>query len=369
MVATEFDNRMMAAAIRYSYRNLGQTGTNPSVTTLLVRNDGDVPVIVGRGITAIGGRPHAETQAIAEAGKLAVGSTAYVTLEPCAHHGSTPPCAEALVAAGVTRVVSATTDPDARVSGRGYQILRDAGIAVETDLLAGPAQYAMAGYLMQRAAGRPHVTLKMALSSDNKIGRAGSGQVFITGPGSSAIAHTQRATSDAILIGVGTALEDNPSLNCRLPGMAARSPTRIVLDSHLRLPLDSALVRSAHEIPLIIATTQLPDSDTYKRLSLAGCVMMACEEDAQGIALPELLDDLAGRGISTVVVEGGARTASSFLKAGLVDRIGLFEGQAEIGPQGLDAPLNPHNMPKGFKLMSTRVFGDDTYREYQRFGA
>lgn len=266
MAASEFDNRMMAAAIRYSYRNLGRTGTNPSVTTLLVRTDSDVPVIVGRGITAIGGRPHAETQAITEAGQLAAGSTAYVTLEPCAHHGSTPPCAEALVAAGVKRVVSATTDPDGRVSGRGYQILRDAGIVVETDVLADQAQYAMAGYLTQRAAGRPHVTLKMALSKDNKIGCTGTGQVMITGPQSSAMAHIQRATCDAILIGIGTALEDNPSLSCRLPGMTDRSPTRIVLDSHLRLPLDSALVRSAHDLPLIVATTQLPDHETYKQL-------------------------------------------------------------------------------------------------------
>ncbi len=366
MVASKFDQRMMAAAIRYSYRNLGRTGTNPSVVTLLVQNEDGVPVIVGRGITAIGGRPHAETAAILEAGKRARGATAYVTLEPCAHHGSTPPCAEALVRAGIARIVCATTDPDVRVSGRGFQILRDAGIEVETDVLAAKAQYAMAGYLMQRRAGRPHVTLKMALSKDARIGLRSAGQVKITGPESNAMVHVMRARSDLILIGIGTALEDDPSLTCRLPGLEDRSPTRLVLDRHLRLPLDSALVRSARDIPLIIATTQMPDNEAYRRLASAGCMMMACEEDDTGIALPELLDDLANRGFSAILVEGGAAIARSFINAALVDRIALYQGPCEIGENGIDAPLNPDEMPKGFVLHSTRIYGKDLCREYER---
>ncbi|MEX3008279.1 bifunctional diaminohydroxyphosphoribosylaminopyrimidine deaminase/5-amino-6-(5-phosphoribosylamino)uracil reductase RibD [Hoeflea sp. TYP-13] len=366
MAVSSFDKRMMAAAIRYSYRNLGRTGTNPSVTTLLVRDDGEVPVIVGRGITAIGGRPHAETEAILEAGDLARGATAYVTLEPCAHHGSTPPCAEALVRDGIRRVVAATTDPDGRVSGQGYKILEDGGIEVEAGVLASDAEYAMAGYLTQRELGRPHVTLKMALSNDGKIGSRGSGQVAITGPESNAVSHVLRATSDVIIVGIGTVLEDDPSLTCRLPGMEDRTPARLVLDRNLRLPLQSALVRSAHDHPVIVATTRLPDDGKYQQLSEAGCLMMACEESDTGIALPELLDDLAGRGYSTVLVEGGAAVARAFLDAHLVDRIRLYVGPGEIGKDGVEAPVDPDNMPSGFELTGTEIYGADRRFEYER---
>lgn len=366
MAITPFDRRMMAAAIRYSYRNLGRTGTNPSVSTLLVRDDGDVPVIVGRGITAIGGRPHAETEAILEAGDLARGATAYVTLEPCAHHASTPPCAEALVRDGIRRVVSATTDPDGRVSGRGYKILEDGGIEVERDIMAHDADRAMAGYMTQRKLGRPHVTLKMALSKDGKIGRRDAGQVAITGPISNDVSHVLRATSDVILVGIGTALEDDPSLTCRLPGMENRSPVRLVLDRHLKLPLDSALVRSAQEHPVIVATTSQPDSDKYRQLAQAGCSMLGCDDSETGIALPELLEDISGRGYSSVLVEGGASVAASFLNAHLVDRIRLYVGPETIGNDGIDAPLSPDNMPSGFDLIGTETFGADKRYEYER---
>lgn len=366
MAISPFDRRMMAAAIRYSYRHLGRTGTNPSVATILVRDDGDVPVIVGRGITAIGGRPHAETEAIKEAGELAIGATAYVTLEPCAHHASTPPCAEALVRDGVRRVVSATTDPDDRVSGRGYKILEDGGIEVERDVLAIEAENAMAGYLTQRKLGRPHVTLKMALSKDGKIGRRDEGQVAITGDVSNAVSHVLRATSDVILVGIGTALQDDPSLTCRLPGMEDRSPVRLILDRHLRLPLDSALVRSAHKHPVIVATTSDPYSEKYRQLADSGCSLLACEETGTGIALPELLEDLSGRGYSSVLVEGGASVAASFLNAHLVDRIRLYVGPQEIGNEGIPAPLSPEAMPSGFSLVDTQTFGTDKRFEYER---
>ena len=366
MAVTSFDRRMMAAAIRYSYRNLGRTGTNPSVSTLLVRDDGDVPVIVGRGTTAIGGRPHAETEAIQEAGDLAKGATAYVTLEPCAHHASTPPCAEALVRDGIKRVVSATTDPDGRVSGRGYKILEDGGIEVEPDVLAPEAEYAMAGYLTQRKFGRPHVTLKLAVSQDGMIGARNRGQVGITGPVSNSASHVMRATSDVILIGIGTALEDDPALTCRLPGMQDRSPARLVLDCNLRLPMDSALVRSAHENPVIVATTQPPDAEKHRQLSQSGCIMLACEQSAGGVALPELLEDLAGRGYSTVLVEGGAAVAAAFLEAHLVDRIRLYVGPGSIGKDGVPAPISPDNMPPGFNLIGTDTFGADLRYEYER---
>lgn len=366
MAVTDLDRRMMAAAIRFSYRHLGRTGTNPSVSTLVVRSVEGKPVIIGRGITARGGRPHAETQAISEAGDLARGATAYVTLEPCAHHGSTPPCAEGLINAGIKRVVAATTDPDSRVSGRGYAMLRDAGIEVEENVLASEAQHALAGYLTQRLRNRPHISLKLALSRDAKIGRPGSGQVAITGAVSADMNHIARATSDAILVGIETVLEDDPSLTCRLPGLERRSPIRIVLDSALRLSLDSALVRSANEIPLIVATTVASDDQRHRRLRDAGCRMMACETDAHGIALPELVDDLAGQGIFSVMVEGGAAVARSFLDAGLVDRISLYEGPMTIGPGGTDAPVSPAKIPEGYALTGTQHFGDDHCRIYER---
>ncbi len=368
MAVTDFDRRMMAAAIRYSYRHLGRTGTNPSVSTLIVQTAGDVPVIVGRGLTALGGRPHAETQAIAEAGDLARGATAYVSLEPCAHHGSTPPCAEGLIRAGIARVVSGTTDPDPRVSGRGYAMLRDAGVVVEEDVLADQARRALAGYLTRRVANRPHISLKLALSRDAKIGRRGAGQVAITGAQSGAMTHIARAASDAILVGIGTVLEDNPSLTCRLPGLENRSPIRVVLDRTLRLPMDSALVRSAVDVPLIVATTTDPDDERYRQLLGAGCRMMACDENAGKIALPEMMDDLAGQGVSTVIVEGGAAVASSFLEAGLVDRVDLYEGPVTIGPDGVDAPVTPARMAKDFTLAGTSQFGDDLLRIYERTG-
>ncbi|MEM9104133.1 MAG: bifunctional diaminohydroxyphosphoribosylaminopyrimidine deaminase/5-amino-6-(5-phosphoribosylamino)uracil reductase RibD [Pseudomonadota bacterium] len=366
MAISEFDRRMMAAAIRYSYRHLGRTGTNPSVATILVRDVGDVPVVVGRGITAIGGRPHAETEAIKEAGDLAKGATAYVTLEPCAHHASTPPCSEALVRDGIKRVVSATTDPDGRVSGRGYKILEDGGVEVEQDVLASDAQYAMAGYLSMRKLSRPHVTLKMALSKDGMIGRRGGGQVAITGPVSNDANHILRATSDVIIVGIGTALEDDPSLTCRLPGLEDRSPVRLVLDRNLRLPLDSTLVRTARDHPVLVATTSLPDHEAYDPLVQAGCSMMACDDSETGIALPELLEDLGGRGYSSVLVEGGATVAESFLQAGLVDRIRLFVGPQPIGEKGVPAPVSPDRMPKEYKLIETQMFAADTRYEFER---
>src|SRR5690606_33021789 len=257
------DRRYMAASIRLSRRNLGLTATNPSVGTLIVR-DG---VVVGRGVTAIGGRPHAEPQALAEAGSLAEGATAYVTLEPCAHHGRTPPCADALVTAGVARVVGAASDPDPRVSGKGYAILREAGIEVVEGVLANEAADLLAGYLTRARLKRPEVTLKLAVSSDGMIGRRGEGQVAITGAVSRRQVHRMRAESDAILIGIGTALADDPELTCRLPGLEARSPARIVLDAALRLPVASKLAAGARQTPVLLASSV--EADGERRAALA----------------------------------------------------------------------------------------------------
>jgi diaminohydroxyphosphoribosylaminopyrimidine deaminase/5-amino-6-(5-phosphoribosylamino)uracil reductase len=216
MAVDALDRRFMAAAIRFARWHQGRTGSNPSVATLIVREIDGAPVIIGRGVTAVGGRPHAEQQALAEAGDSARGATAYVTLEPCAHHGRTPPCAEALVSAGIKRVVAAASDPDDRVSGRGYQILRNAGIEVEEGVLAQEAARDLSGYLTRRVKNRAHVTLKLALSRNGKIGRRDGRQVLITGDISNRQVHALRAQSDVILIGIGTAINDDPLLTCRL---------------------------------------------------------------------------------------------------------------------------------------------------------
>lgn len=366
--ASDLDRRFMAAAIRLSRKHLGLTATNPSVATILVRDDGQGPYVVGSAVTAVGGRPHAEPAALAEAGEKARGATAYVTLEPCAHHGRTPPCAEALVRAGVARVVGAASDPDARVSGRGYVILRAAGIAVVEGVLADEAADVMAGYLTRSVDKRPEVTLKLAISADGMIGRAGEGQVPITGGIARDQVHLMRAEADAILIGSGTALADDPSLTCRLPGLEGRSPARIVLDWSLRLPPASRLAASARAAPVWLAAPV--DADPGRRAALAakGVRFLAVERAEGGIALPELLEDLAETGISTLMVEGGAETARSFLAEGFVDRIALFVGPDRIGAGGVAAPFDPDHIPAGFALGREARFGLDAYREYRRAG-
>lgn len=251
-IAQPEDQRFMAAAIRLSRRHLGRTATNPSVGCVIVR-DG---FIVGRAVTALGGRPHAEPQALAEAGELARGATAYVTLEPCSHHGKTPPCAEALIAYGVSRVVISVTDPDIRVSGRGISMLRNAGIEVTTGVLEEEGRRSLAGYLTRQTKNRPYVTLKLAVSADGMIGREGAGQVAITGPQARAQVQALRAETDAILVGIGTAISDDPLLTVRTPGLEAQSPVRIVLDPLLALPLTSKLVQTAREVPVIVVASE-----------------------------------------------------------------------------------------------------------------
>ncbi|KAB2727936.1 bifunctional diaminohydroxyphosphoribosylaminopyrimidine deaminase/5-amino-6-(5-phosphoribosylamino)uracil reductase RibD [Brucella anthropi] len=359
--ATADDVRFMEATIRYARRHKGLTGTNPSVGTIIVK-DG---VIVGRGVTAIGGRPHAEPQALADAGEAARGATAYVTLEPCAHHGRTPPCAEALVRAGVARVVVAATDPDERVSGRGFAILREAGIEVVPGILAEQAADDLAGYLNRSAKKRPEVILKLALSADGMIGRRGEGQLAITGSVARAQSHILRAQTDIILIGIETALADDPVLNCRLPGLEQRSPVRVVLDSGLRLPLSSKLVQTADAQPLWIACGEEALPERRYELQAAGCRILATEAYDCRIALPELMDDLAAQGISSVLVEGGAGVAKSFLDEGLVDRLAIFRSPVEIGSElgvAVDG-LETHIADK-FKILRQARYGDDAYAEY-----
>ncbi|TPN10451.1 bifunctional diaminohydroxyphosphoribosylaminopyrimidine deaminase/5-amino-6-(5-phosphoribosylamino)uracil reductase RibD [Mesorhizobium sp. B2-1-3] len=360
------DRRFMAAALRLSRRNAGRTSTNPSVGTLIVRDDGLGPMIVGTGVTAVGGRPHAETEALAEAGELACGAAAYVTLEPCAHHGRTPPCANALVNAGIARVVGAASDPDPRVSGQGYAILRTAGVDVVENVLAAEAAEQMAGYLIRSLRKRPEVTLKLALSSDGKIGMEGVGQVSITGDIARREVYLMRAEADAILVGIGTALEDDPALTVRLPGLENRSPARIVLDRQIRLPETSKLVSGVDRVPLYVAACLEADPLRRATLERAGVRFIGTETHEGGVALPELLEDLAALGMASVLVEGGARVASAFLSEGLVDRIVLFRGPAAIGKGGIASPIDANHVPAGFRKLREMRFGEDSYAEWIR---
>ncbi|MER9457571.1 bifunctional diaminohydroxyphosphoribosylaminopyrimidine deaminase/5-amino-6-(5-phosphoribosylamino)uracil reductase RibD [Mesorhizobium sp. M0478] len=360
------DRRFMAAALRLSRRNAGRTSTNPSVGTIIVRDDGAGPMIVGTGVTAVGGRPHAETEALTEAGELARGATAYVTLEPCAHHGRTPPCANALVNAGVARVVGAASDPDPRVSGKGYAILRAAGIEVVEKVLVEEAAGQMAGYLIRSLKKRPEVTLKLALSSDGKIGRYGAGQVAITGDVARREVYLMRAEADGILVGIGTALEDDPALTVRLPGLENRSPARIVLDRQIRLPEASKLVSGIDRVPLYIAASLEADPLRRSVLERAGVRFIGTETHEGGIALPELLEDLGALGMASVLVEGGAKVASAFLAEGLVDRIVLFQGPEAIGEGGIASPIDANHIPAGFRKLREIRFGEDSYAEWVR---
>ena len=361
------DERFMAEAIRLSLTHLGLTSTNPSVGCLIVREG----VVIGRGVTALGGRPHAEPQALADAGKAARGATAYVTLEPCSHYGKTPPCAEALIAYGVRRVVISVTDPDQRVSGRGITMLREAGIEVDTGVLEQEGRRSLTGYLMRQTRNRPYVTLKLAVSADGMIGRTGKGQVRITGDLARAEVQMLRAKSDAILVGIGTAIADDPELTCRLPGLEDRSPLRIVIDEDLQLPLGSKLVKTARQYPVIaVAGHQSPFDDNTDSafigrraaLDAAGVEVLQSNSGEPG----ELLEALGTRGISSLLVEGGAKTARRFLDADLVDRILLFRGPADIGEGGIESPVVKSNIPPSFMHIGESQFGDDRCDEYER---
>ncbi|NVD38412.1 bifunctional diaminohydroxyphosphoribosylaminopyrimidine deaminase/5-amino-6-(5-phosphoribosylamino)uracil reductase RibD [Ensifer sp. HO-A22] len=359
---TREDERFMAAALRLARQHLGQTSTNPSVACLIVQ-DG---VIVGRAVTARSGRPHAETQALAEAGERARGATAYVTLEPCSHHGKTPPCADALVASGIARVVISILDPDERVAGRGVVRLRDAGIAVDVGVLPQKGRGALEAYLTRQVSKRPHVTLKLAVSADGMIGRTGAGQLRITGPISRAQVQILRAQTDAILVGIGTATADDPELTVRLPGLEDRSPIRIVLDRRLDLSPGSKLVRSAEQTPVIVVSGESSTQSELERAGRRAALEAAGVEVLETGTVADLLTALGSRGISSLLVEGGAVAARAFLDAGLVDRIQIYTGPQTIGENGIASPFDRRSVPSGFKLVRSAQYGDDLFEEYER---
>ena len=314
----DLDARLMAAAIRLGGRDLGRTWPNPAVGALIVRDDGDGPVVVGRGWTKPGGRPHAEVVALEEAGSLARGATCYVSLEPCSHYGKTPPCVDALIAAGVVRVVSAIEDPDARVAGRGHGNLRKAGIAVETGLCADEAAHANAGHIMRVRQGRPWVTLKLAVSRDGRIAGPGGKTVAITGEEARGVVHRMRARNDAILVGIDTVLADDPQLTCRLPGMADWSPVRVVLDTHNRMPATARMLGDGIAPVWRVVSDQRADISSQNPSTDSRTLAAPVAGDGR-LDIGAVLTLLAGEGITRVMVEGGARVAASLAAADLID--------------------------------------------------
>jgi diaminohydroxyphosphoribosylaminopyrimidine deaminase/5-amino-6-(5-phosphoribosylamino)uracil reductase len=372
------DRRFMSLALALGRRGLGNVWPNPAVGAVAVRFDG-APVIVGRGWTQPGGRPHAETEALRRAGAAARGATLYVTLEPCSHHGKTPPCAEAIIAAGIVRVVSAVEDPNAVAAG-GHAMLRAHGIAVDVGIGADEARRDLAGHLRRVRDHRPHVFLKVAASADGKAGLAGRRPATITGEAARARVHLMRSMHDAILTGIGTVLADDPQLTCRLPGMAARSPVRVVLDTNLRLPVTSALVRSARQTPVWVMTG--PDAPAKAAAALAAHglevlripaslpPLYAGGAGAGRLDLSAVLRLLAGRGITRLMVEAGPIVAAAFLAADLVDEAALLRGTDAIGADGIDAlegmPLTVLTASPRLRALGAETAGADTIATFER---
>ena len=363
------DVRYMAAALALSRRHLGAVAPNPAVGALVVR-DG---IVVGAGATQPGGRPHAETEALAQAGEAARGATLYVTLEPCSHHGRTPPCADAVIAAGILRVVSALEDPDVRVAGRGHAQLRAAGIAVEVGVLAAAARDINIGHILRVTAGRPAVTLKLAATADGfAAGTAHDARLAITGAPANAFTHMQRALHDAIMIGSGTAMTDDPLATVRLPGVDRR-PLRIVLDSDVALSPKSRLVQTAATYPtLVIAGTGAP-SDRHAALVGAGVEVVTVARDRfNRLDLAAALAALGARGITRVFSEGGPSVGAALVAARFADEVLLLTAPKPLGFEGT-AALDPTARatladPALYRAEEKQKIGIDTLSRYRRIG-
>ncbi|AWN35575.1 bifunctional diaminohydroxyphosphoribosylaminopyrimidine deaminase/5-amino-6-(5-phosphoribosylamino)uracil reductase RibD [Methylobacterium radiodurans] len=361
----------MRLALALGQRHLGRTWPNPSVGAVVVAGPPGAERIVGQGVTAPGGRPHGEPLALAQAGAAARGATLYVTLEPCSHHGRTPPCTDAIVAAGIARVVSAIEDPDPRVAGRGHTRLREAGIAVETGLLAAEARRDHIGHIRRIVDGRPAIHLKLAQTRDGFAAASGPERLRITGPVADGAVHLWRAHADAILVGIGTARADDPSLTVRLPGLAQRSPQRVVLDSRLVLQPQSVLVRTAHDVPTLVLTTRGAPAHAKRMLEAMGVELVRVADDGRGrVDLAAALAALAERGLTRLCSEGGPRLADALAEADLIDLCTLMTGPGEIGPAGGLPAIGPHlrALLDGGRLrtVEARTLGPDRAVTYER---
>lgn len=362
---TRDDERFMALALSLGRRGQGLTWPNPAVGCVIVR-DGR---ILGRGWTAPGGRPHAEPLALAQAGAAAQGATAYVTLEPCAHHGQTPPCTDALIAARVARVVAALDDSDTRVSGKGFKALRDAGIEVVSGVLAEKAAQDHAGFFLRVEQGRPYVTLKLASSFDGRIATATGHSQWITGPQARRMVHGLRARHDAVMVGAGTARADDPSLTQRDMGRT-HQPVRIVVSRHLDLPMMSQLARTAREVPVWLCHGPDADPALKEAWTGIGARLIPCRLTGRQLDMTCVLQALGAQGLTRIFCEGGGALAASLLAADVVDELVGFTAGFGIGAEGLPSlgalGLSRLDEAQRFRLVETGAVGNDVMHRWRR---
>lgn len=359
------DQRHMAVALELARRGLGRVWPNPAVGCVLVR----AGKVVGRGWTQPGGRPHAETEALDRAGRRAQGATAYVSLEPCAHQGETPPCTEALIKAGIIRCAIALEDPDPRASGRGIARMHEAGLVVQTGILADDARELNEGFFSRINKGRPAITLKFATTLDGIIATAGGESQWITGALARQRGHLMRAEHDAVMIGIGTAIADDPKLTCRLTGMKQFSPVRIVLDRNLRLPLTHPLVTTALEHRTWVVTKSGDSEERRVALEEYGVEVLGVDIGADGrLSIEQTMRVLGERGITRLLVEGGPTVSGSLLQAGIVDRIAWFRAPSLLGGDGVTAtaPLRLDTLAdaKTFRRVGVEAVGKDMLESF-----
>ncbi len=326
MPPSEFDREMMAIALRMAKRGLGQTAPNPAVGAVIA--DDASGEVLARGWTQPGGRPHAETEATRRAGARTRGATLYVTLEPCAHHGQTPPCVDAIIAAGLKRVVIGVGDPDPRTNGEGVARLRASGIEVTERVLEDEARWATLGHILRVTKNRPFVQVKIALGPDGSVPRGYAGTpVVATCNEARALGHLLRAEADAILVGSSTVVDDDPELTCRLPGLAERSPLRVVLSSRVAGLLDSRLLRSAREVPVLIVAGPEASDETVAALKAPGAQVERVPVVAGALEMTSIMAVLAERGLTRLLVEGGPKIWASFARAGCLDEVVMFHAR------------------------------------------
>src|SRR6516165_9323114 len=364
--ASADDLGAMRAALALARRGLGTVWPNPAVGCVIVEER----QVVGRGWTQPGGRPHGETEALRRAGDAARGAAAYVSLEPCCHWGRTPPCVDALITAGVRRVVVALEDPDPRVAGEGLRRLRAAGLDVDVGLCAEEAAEVNAGFLSRLRLGRPLVTFKLATSLDGRIAIATGESQWITGPPARERAHALRASHDAIMVGTGTVVADDPQLTCRLPGLGHRSPVRVVIDRHLRIPPASRIIADARRVPTWVLTLRSADPGRRATFLANGVTLIDVDDDGEEqIDLAAALAALGERGITRLLVEGGARLAAAFFRARLIDRLVWVHAPLVIGGEGIPAiagfDLAALADAPAFERRSMETIGDDVLTTFR----
>jgi diaminohydroxyphosphoribosylaminopyrimidine deaminase / 5-amino-6-(5-phosphoribosylamino)uracil reductase len=374
LAGRRFDERMMGLALRVARRILGQTAPNPAVGAIIA--DEGTAEVVARGWTQISGRPHAEAHALSVAGELARGKTMYVTLEPCSYHGRTNPvvskampCAEAILAAGMRRVVVATEDPNPEIAGQGVAVLRRAGVAVDIGVCGAEARWVTAGHILRMTKGRPFVQLKVAVSGDGLIAPGNGAPVWVTGPDVRAYAHVLRAHADAVMVGRRTVEDDDPELTCRLPGLASRSPRRVVLDSGFRVAPHLKMFGTAHRVPVIVFGMAGGVPPAYP----AGVEVRQVPAASDGrLDLNAVLGSLARDGVTRVLVEGGPTIAAALLAADLVDEVVIARGAEPLGADGRqpfgDRGLDALDDAGRWQLAESRMLGGDTLTIHRRAG-